>query len=470
MENENRKKKRVISAKRMIIPSVIAMLIMHALIVYNTMRINDMGTVISAATQRNFTLAGISNGYSQLTEQLGVTALKYIDSGEESALGEYFEEMGELQGSYGAMQELLQSADEAEMKVISRMQLRADAAPEESAAQRLSASVDAVMERAQIEMTAMTLAAQARGADLSAWPQLSAIELPKELTELPTEAKFGKAHEMLANSNYQSKRGDVQRNMSIAVSMSSSESAASIQRLSTILSGYRMEQWVLMVLIIGTMMVMIVLLFTKLLIPLEKSAEMVQKGESLPTEYGFSELRRLAVSYDELMDHRDKLEEELRELSYTDALTGLPNRLAYQDYLKQIEAMPENTSLAIYSMDVDGLKETNDQRGHIFGDILLREAAACILKTFGDENGKNVFRTGGDEFVAICLNTTEQESEKALANFRAEQESHGISISIGCSYAKSIRDEKLQQMFEVADHNMYEVKAARHHADEHAEP
>lgn len=52
MENTNNRKKPAISAKRMIIPAVIAMLIMHALIVFNTVRINNMGQVISQFTQR----------------------------------------------------------------------------------------------------------------------------------------------------------------------------------------------------------------------------------------------------------------------------------------------------------------------------------------------------------------------------------------------------------------------------------
>jgi diguanylate cyclase (GGDEF)-like protein len=254
----------------------------------------------------------------------------------------------------------------------------------------------------------------------------------------------------------------VQRNLSIAVSTVNDENVASIQRLSNVLSLYRLQQWGLMALIIGTMLVMIVLLFTKLLIPLEKSVERVQKGESIPKEYGFSELRRLAESYDDLMEHRNKLEEDLRELSHTDALTGLPNRLAYEEYLKKLMDAPEHVSLTIYSMDVDGLKKTNDRHGHVSGDNLLREAAACIQKTFGDSTGKNIFRTGGDEFVAIRLGDTQEQCRSALAAFREEQERRGISISVGHAYLPDIRGEKLLQMFEEADHNMYEAKAERH--------
>ena len=316
MENTNNRKKPAISAKRMIIPAVIAMLIMHALIVFNTVRINNMGQVISQYTQRNFALAGMSNGISQLTDQLTGTAMRYVNAGDEDTLKTYFEQLGNVQGSYAAMQELIRSGSEAEQGAAHHPHMSADAAPENSAAGYLSASTDAVMERAQTEMTAMRLAAQSRGTDLSTWPQLQSMELPQELEKLPDGAKIGKAHELLADSAYQSTRGDVQRNLSIAVSTANDENVASIQRLSNILSLYRLQQWVLMALIIGTMLVMIVLLFTKLLIPLEKSVEHVQKGESLPREYGFSELRRLAESYDDLMEHRNKLRRSAGAFAY----------------------------------------------------------------------------------------------------------------------------------------------------------
>ena len=462
MENKNIRKKSGISAKRMIIPAVIAMLLMHALIVFNTVRINNMGQVISQYTQRNFALASMSNGISQMTDQLTNMAMQYVNAGDEDTIDTYFELLDSVQGSFSAMQELIRSGSEAGQGAVHHPRLSADAAQESSAVGYLSASADAVMERARTEMTAMHLAAKSCGTDLSAWPQLETLELPQELEQLPDGAKHGKAHELLANSQYQSTRGDVQRNLSIAVGTVNDENAASIQRLSNVLSLYRLQQWILMALIISTMLVMIVLLFTMLLIPLQESAERVQKGESLPKEYGFSELRRLAESYDDLMDNRNKLEEDLRELSHTDALTGLPNRLAYEEYLKKLMDVPEHTSLTIYSMDVDGLKETNDKRGHIAGDILLREASACIRKTFGDSTGKNVFRTGGDEFVAIRLGDTQEQCQAALASFQEEQERRSISISVGHACLPDIRGEKLREMFEEADHNMYEVKAERH--------
>lgn len=452
--------KRALSAKRMIIPSVIAILLMHLLIVVNTFRINDMGNVIAETTQRNFQLGGMSNSFSQATDALTSTAMAYVNSGEEAQLGSYFDAYGQMQGSYGAMMQLLQEQEKANASRLSNLLPHAQAEEHKSASEYLADSHEAVMERTETELTALTMAAEPRDVKLESYPQLEKTELPADWDKLPQEAKIAQARNLLQDSGYQSKRGAVQRNMSIAMSLSDAHTSAKLQQYSARLANYRLIQWILMGAIIATMLVMIVLLFTRLILPLERSVELVQQGAPLPAEHGFSELRRLAFSYDELLSHRDELEHNLRELSYTDALTGLPNRAAYQEYLKDLEKRADMPSVTVYSMDVNGLKGTNDSRGHLCGDILLRDSAACILKVFGDETGKNVFRIGGDEFTAICLNQSEQDIERTLKSFREEQARYAISISAGYAHAESLKDEKLQKLFEQADQDMYGNKAA----------
>ena len=460
MENTRAVSHKVLSAKRMIIPSVLAILVMHLLIVYNTIRINDMGNVIAEVTQRSFQLGGISNSFSQATDAMTSTAMAYVSGGEDAQLDAYFEAVNKMQGSYGAMSELLQEQEQARENKLSGLMPHARAGAQKPADSFLEDSYKAVMERRETELTALTMAAEPRSAKLENYPQYEKKALPADWDKLPQEAKLAQARGLLQDSAYQSKRGDVQRNLSIAVSIASEETAAKLQQCSSQLANYRLIQWILMGAIIITMLVMIALLFAWLINPLERSVELVQQGIPLSTEHGFSELRRLANSYDELLIHRNKLEQNLREISYTDALTGLPNRLAYQEYLKGLERRTDDSAVTVYSMDVNGLKGTNDSRGHLCGDILLRDSAACILKVFGDETGKNVFRIGGDEFAAICLNQSEADVARMLESFREEQAHYSISISVGYAHAKSLKDEKLQKLFERADQDMYGNKTA----------
>ena len=230
-----------------------------------------------------------------------------------------------------------------------------------------------------------------------------------------------------------------------------------------------MIQWILMGLGILILIAMSVLLFVRLLIPLEKSVEIVQRGDEIPVNKGFAELQRLAASYDELLHYRNKLENNLRILSMTDGLTGLPNRMAFEDYVNQFKNDTDIESMTVFSMDVNFLKETNDRKGHLYGDRLLRDAAVCILTAFGDSTGKNCFRFGGDEFAAFWINEPEEKIGPALAQFKLEQEKREVSISVGYARSADIGATSVKELFEKADRFMYSEKAANHSRELHQE-
>lgn len=451
---KNRMNKKALSAKRMIVPMTAAILLMHVLIVLNTLHIRNLNTLIAEATQDNFAITSVSNAISRATDAMSSTAMSYVNSGEGGALDSYHAAFEEMEANYSALRELMASTG----KDAASARPRAEAAGE-SAVGLLDVSRAAVTERAGTERTAMTMAAQARGEELPDEPLL-AEELPEQLRELPPEAMLGRAQGMMRDSAYQSKRGDVQRNLSMAVAMASGENETAIRRLSGRMEASQIRQWALLGLIIAVMLVMITLLFRGLLDPLEESVALVQRGETLPTDRGFSELRRLSDSYDELLAHRDQLERELRKQSHTDALTGLPNRLAYEDRIAALDAAAPDPTLIMFSMDVNGLKETNDTRGHRSGDRLLRTAADCLRAAFDDGTGENVYRFGGDEFAAIWQGRSEREALDALERFRADQERRGISISVGYACLADNPGLTAQRLFDRADKSMYKAKNA----------
>ena len=277
----------------MIIPSVLVMLLMHVLIIFNTVRINDMGGVIAAVTQRNFQLGGLSTDYSQGTDALGNMAMSFVNSGSEENLDGYFEKLSEVEEDYNGMMRMLEEQHTAEDEMRAKLLPHAQASEGDSAEARLKNSYYTVLQRAEVEKKAIAMAARARGVELDAYPQLKDIALPDEPEGLPEEAKIARARELLTDPNYQSLRGGVQRNLSVALSMANTVTAGVIQRYSDRLATYRLEQWILIAVIVVTMLAMIVLLFTGLLIPLEKSVELVQHGQMLSDKHGFSELRRL---------------------------------------------------------------------------------------------------------------------------------------------------------------------------------
>ena len=113
----------------------------------------------------------------------------------------------------------------------------------------------------------------------------------------------------------------------------------------------------------------------------------------------------------QIIDKEKQKEEDLIQKSNTDELTGLYNRRAYKEELIRLHTKKIEDDFVFISLDVNGLKEINDNFGHVAGDELLKGASRCIMASVG-KYGK-IYRTGGDEFVAMIV-----ADEKTLANIQ----------------------------------------------------
>ncbi len=122
-----------------------------------------------------------------------------------------------------------------------------------------------------------------------------------------------------------------------------------------------------------------------------------------------------------------KMQSELEILSYTDALTGVYNRNKYMEELHYLERNIPETLGVVYA-DVNGLKQANDKYGHGYGDVLITKTAR-ILK---DHLGESIYRIGGDEFVALVMNETEEKFEEKVRLLRQNIEADGeCNLSLG---------------------------------------
>ena len=168
------------------------------------------------------------------------------------------------------------------------------------------------------------------------------------------------------------------------------------------------------------------------------------------------------ILYSRVIEDEKRREERLIKKSTTDELTGLFNRHAYEDAIKSFADTPENENLVFFSMDVNGLKETNDKLGHAAGDKLLRGAAACIRRTIG--NYGNIYRTGGDKFVAIIkydvdkLEDLKKELNETCIRWGTKRNKK-LSISSGYISRAHHKDLSLQELIKYADQRMYSDKA-----------
>lgn len=160
------------------------------------------------------------------------------------------------------------------------------------------------------------------------------------------------------------------------------------------------------------------------------------------------------------VDDEKRREENLIRISMTDEMTRLYNRRCYDEDLKEIAKNGLSEDFVIFSVDVNGLKKVNDTKGHAAGDELIKGAADCLALSVGNQ-GK-VYRTGGDEFMAI-VHTLNPEGLRGGISGKAG-EWHGvysdeISLSIGYAVHKDKPEASLEELERIADEDMYSEKA-----------
>lgn len=159
------------------------------------------------------------------------------------------------------------------------------------------------------------------------------------------------------------------------------------------------------------------------------------------------------------VDEEKRREEHLVRISMTDEMTRLYNRRCYDEDLIELRenALPEQ--FVIFSVDVNGLKTVNDTKGHAAGDELIKGAADCLALTIGN-HGK-VYRTGGDEFMAVVYTDDPEELRNAIHARAAGW--HGIycekiSVSIGYAAYASDSEATIDDLERRADADMYAEK------------
>jgi diguanylate cyclase (GGDEF)-like protein/PAS domain S-box-containing protein len=113
------------------------------------------------------------------------------------------------------------------------------------------------------------------------------------------------------------------------------------------------------------------------------------------------DLLQLIALFVEAAIERASYDERIEGLAFTDALTGLPNRVLFDDRIRQAIATAKryDRGFAVMYLDVDRFKDINDELGHAAGDAVLRGVGERLRATLRESD--TVARFGGDEFVVL---------------------------------------------------------------------
>ena len=174
---------------------------------------------------------------------------------------------------------------------------------------------------------------------------------------------------------------------------------------------------------------------------------------------------------------RKEAEEEIRNLAFYDALTGLPNRRLLLDHFRMALSVSARSHHygAVLFLDMDKFKTLNDTLGHDYGDLMLIEVAGRIRSCAREMD--TVARLGGDEFVVLLeeIDAVAAEASQKAAHFaekirellsapyQLKEHEYHSSPSIGvCLYRGNV--ESVDELLKHADMAMYQAKSSGRNA------
>lgn len=178
---------------------------------------------------------------------------------------------------------------------------------------------------------------------------------------------------------------------------------------------------------------------------------------------------RMRDRVEELETQTTSLQDSLRrehELALTDGLTGLPNRLAYERRMAEVEREVRRGAVAcVGAFDIDHFKSINDAYGHAAGDAVLRIVGQTLSREL--EGRAFVARYGGEEFVVVFQDTSPADAETLSQHLCATVEalafhasSKPVTITMSGGITRFDRDEEATDAFDRADRALYAAKRA----------
>ena len=150
---------------------------------------------------------------------------------------------------------------------------------------------------------------------------------------------------------------------------------------------------------------------------------------------------------------------KLREQAAFDDLTGVLRRAAGVAAAEHeiVRARRHKSALTVAFLDLDGLKQVNDGRGHAAGDKLLQGLVSGLKR--GLRGQDLVLRYGGDEFVCVLPDTVAEGAREKLRQIQSELAPAGIGFSFGIAQLE--RSDDVVSVLARADSELYEAKSRR---------
>lgn len=201
---------------------------------------------------------------------------------------------------------------------------------------------------------------------------------------------------------------------------------------------------------------------------LTKASKLVAEGNLQVTleNHSKDEVGQLSESLQQTVECLRIYMDRISDMAYTDPLTGVNSKAAYQEEVKKIDKSIVNgfAQFGLVMFDLNNLKVVNDKYGHEAGDSYLLNGCKLVSSIF---RHSPIFRIGGDEFITILSGRDLLNAKKLVKDFyermkeiqkEARLPEEKVSMAAGLAVFDEEKDSCLQDVFKRADQLMYQNK------------
>ncbi len=323
----------------------------------------------------------------------------------------------------------------------------------------LDRALAASREMTETELRAMRLMAETLPVPLAAYPELlQQTALSAEDQALSPDEKKETANALMTSESFIAAMSLMDTEISDNHRLNSQISQRELSEGESVMKQVVSRQKITAFLFI--LFAVIALIANHLLIvrPIQRSVRNLDRREEIPLR-GSYEVRHMAEAYNKLLVENNRKQEALAYTATHDALTDVLNRGAFEEIYHSDEAARYG---GLIIADVDHFKYYNDSHGHDTGDRVLEAVATAIR----DHVRKTdlVFRIGGDEFVVLLKDVTDESGDRILqivrdVNQKLSSGAGGVptlTISAGIAFRDDLKEG--EDLFKCADIALLKVK------------